>query len=115
MVSDDKLMDEEFDEENKDQEKAAHVEKADRLLDQFEEWLGKKGLKDKTISDHMFNMGFFIHQFYFRYYCYLEDETLKPEECYRGIAPFFGNYFIRKCMWSTEASMRQYAASIKKF
>lgn len=28
---------------------------------------------------------------------------------------FLGDFFIRKCMWSTPAAIRQYCASLKKF
>ena len=28
---------------------------------------------------------------------------------------FFGDFFIRKCMWSTPASIKSTAASLKKF
>ena len=36
-------------------------------------------------------------------------------EWHGQIDNFLGNFFIRKCMWSTPASIKSTAASIKKF
>lgn len=81
----------------------------ERYLGEFEEWLIAAGLSDKTIQRHLSNVDFFINTYLLR-----EDAYGIEEGCCR-MDDFLGYFFIRKCMWSTPATIRQNAASFKKF
>lgn len=63
----------------------------------------------KTISKHISNVAFFLND-YNTYY-----EACTFEDAWKNLDDFFGYYFIRKCMWSTPATIKSTAASIKKF
>lgn len=89
------------------------VEKITKVNEQylilFQEYLLEKGLKDKTIRNHLNNVSFYIND-YLNYY--------DPQEMVRGcydISGFLGDWFIRKAMWSSRESIKSTAASIKKF
>ena len=81
----------------------------DKYLSKFESWLKNKGLKEKTIRSHVSNADLYIND-YLNYY-----DFTKMEEGYSMISNFLGDWFIRKCMWSTAYSIKTTAASIKKF
>lgn len=81
----------------------------DAYLDEFEAWLDAAGLSDKTISRHIRNVDFFLNTYLLR-----EDAYSMEEGCGR-MDDFLGYFFIRKCMWSTPETIRQNAASFKKF
>lgn len=79
------------------------------LLDLFEKDLVLAGLSPKTIRSHLSNVDFYINE-------YLLREDLTPMGDGVGmIDDFLGNFFIRKCMWSTPSTIKSTAASIKKF
>ena len=75
----------------------------------FQEDLENAGLKDKTIYNHLSNVNLFINDFLI----YYMDATM--EEGITMLGDFLGDYFIRKCMWSTPATVKTTAASLKKF
>ena len=80
-------------------------------LIEFEQWLQASGLKDKTIQKHISNVDFYLNVYLLR-----EDAYGMEEGCRAArIDNFLGYFFIRKCMWSTPASIKQNAASFKKF
>lgn len=95
--------------ENYEKERDKIIKKNEIYLKEFKEWLNKKGLVSKTISKHIGNVDFYINE-YLNYY----EPTEMEEGCY-GISSFLGDWFIRKCMWSTVSSIKTTAASIKKF
>ena len=66
-----------------------------RLLQLFEEALVKSGLKEKTINRHLSNVDFFLNEFLIR------AGALPMEEGISMLDEYLGNFFIRKCMWST--------------
>ena len=80
-----------------------------RLLQLFEEDLVKSGLKEKTINRHLSNVDFFLNEFLIR------AGALPMEEGISMLDEYLGNFFIRKCMWSTPANIKTNATSIKKF
>ena len=80
-----------------------------RLLQLFEEDLVKSGLKEKTINRHLSNVDFFLNEFLIR------AGALPMEEGISMLDEYLGNFFIRKCMWSTPTNIKTNAASIKKF
>ena len=68
------------------------------------------GLKEKTIKNHLFNVDFYINEYLLR----VEPLEMK-DGCGYEIDIFLGDFFIRKCLWSTPATIKSTAASIKKF
>lgn len=89
------------------------VEKITKVNEQylilFQEYLLEKGLKDKTIRNHLNNVSFYIND-YLNYY----DPQEMVKGCY-DISGFLGDWFIHKAMWSSRESIKSTAASIKKF
>lgn len=75
----------------------------------FQEDLENAGLKDKTIYNHLSNANLFITDFLI----YHMDATM--EEGVTMLGDFLGDFFIRKCMWSTTATVKTTATSLKKF
>ena len=80
-------------------------------LDEFREDLLKAGLKEKTIDKHYQNVDFYINTYLLREG--LLEMKKGTESSY--IDDFLGNFFIRKCLWSTPSTIKSTAASIKKF
>ncbi len=80
-----------------------------KLLKIFEEELIQSGLSNKTIDRHVSNVDFYINDYL------LFTRTYPMEEGVVHIDDFLGYFFIRKCMWSTPATIKSTAASIKKF
>lgn len=78
-----------------------------RMLELFEASMAN--LKPQTIRRHLSNVDFYIND-YLLYY-----EALSFRDGVWEVAGFLGDFFIRKCMWSTPASIKSTAASIKKF
>lgn len=79
------------------------------LLHIFENDLAEAGLSRKTINSHLSNADFYINTFLLR-------EDARPMADGTGMIDLFlGDFFIRKCMWSTPANIRTTATSIKKF
>lgn len=79
------------------------------FLGLFEKDLVLAGLSPKTIRTHLSNVDFYINEY-----------LLREDACPMGdgvgmIDDFLGNFFIRKCMWSTPSTIKSTAASIKKF
>lgn len=75
----------------------------------FRQQLVKDGLKETTIEHHISNVDFFINT-----YLLLSDASEMERGCFL-VDDFLGYFFIRKCMWSTPASIKSNAASFKKF
>lgn len=80
-----------------------------KFIKEFEEWLKEKSLSDKTIKKHISNVDLFIND-YLNYY---DIET--AEEGINSVYSFLNGWFIEKCMWSTPYTIKEEAASIKKF
>lgn len=79
------------------------------LLDLFKDDLIQSGLKDKTISRHLSNVEFYINEFLLYMDAYPMEEGLNMFDDY------LGNFYIRKCLWSTPGNIKSTATSIKKF
>ena len=80
-----------------------------KLLSQFEDWLVKKKLGQKTIDKHLQNIDFYINEYL------LYEDANKPEEGVSSINMFLGYWFIKKAMWASESSIKSNASSLKKF
>ncbi|CUP13507.1 Uncharacterised protein [[Eubacterium] contortum] len=98
-------MDFSYDEYEKQCEKICAVNY--QLLDLFEEDL--RDLSPKTVRQHVSNVDFYINDYL------LYEDALSFEAGIEKIDDFLGNFFIRKCMWSTPGNIKSTAASIKKF
>ena len=68
-----------------------------------------KGLSEKTVRKHLSNVSFYINDYLLR------EDAKTFDAGTKCISEFLGYYFIRKCAWSTPASIKSTAASIKKF
>ncbi len=81
----------------------------ERHLEVFKRWLENQGLKEKTISQHIWNVDFYIND----YLCYYDPEPMSYG--LHSVENFFGYWFIRKAMWSSKTAINSTVASIKKF
>ena len=63
----------------------------------------------KKIYNHLSNTNLFINDFL----VYRINVTM--EESVTMLGDFLGDYFIRKCMWSTPSSVKTTATRLKKF
>ena len=80
-----------------------------KLLEGFETWLSTKKLSPKTVGKHSFNVDFYINDFL------LYEDTIKAEDGAGYVSMYLGYWFIRKAMWANQSSIKQNAASLKKF
>ena len=80
-----------------------------KLLDDFAIWLQQSGLSRKTINKHTQNIDFYINEFL------LYEDAEEPPEGIYSVNMFLGYWFIKKAMWSSAASIKSNAASLKKF
>lgn len=81
----------------------------EKFIKEFEEWLTEKGLVKKTIKKHLENIRIYIND-YLNYY-----EPTKMENGITHINGFLSGWFIEKCLWASKNSIKETAASIKKF
>ncbi len=79
------------------------------LLASFEQWLVTKGLGKKSVKEHVKNADFYINTYL------LYDEAIPAKEGVWRISSFLGYWFIRKALWSSRNSIKENAASLKKF
>ena len=79
------------------------------LLEEFSEYLTRKGLTPKTINIHINNVEFYINE----YLCY--EDALEAKDGFGELGMYFGDFFVRKASWSSCAQLKSNAASIKKF
>ena len=83
------------------------VKQHEELLNIFKEDLSN--LSDKTIKKHIQNVDFFINEYL------LNRNNANYEEVNNEVDLFFRDFFIRKCMWSSPNSIKETAASFKKY
>ena len=81
----------------------------EKYLEEFENWLNEKNLASKTIRKHLSNVDLYIND-YLNYY-----DAQNMEEGIHSIYGFLNGWFIEKCLWSSKNSIKETAASIKKF
>ena len=79
------------------------------LLVSFEQWLSVKGLGKKSVTEHIKNADFYINTFL------LYEEAIPAKDGAWQISSFLGDWFIRKALWSSRTSIKENAASLKKF
>lgn len=98
-----------FDYEDYEEECKKIQHENETYLDLFETDLFASGLSEKTVYRHLRNVDFYINTFLLRE----EPRPMTDGTIYLDF--FLGDFFIRKCMWSTPGNIKTYAASIKKF
>lgn len=81
----------------------------EKYIKEFEEWLNEKGLVKKTIRRHLSNVDLYIND-YLNYY-----DVTKVEDGISSVHSFLDGWFIEKCLWASKNSIKEMAASIKKF
>lgn len=81
----------------------------EQLLDGFVALLRKQRLALRTIRTHRENVEFFINEFL------LYGDPKRPIEGMGEIDDYFGDWFIRKAMWSTPRTIKSTATSLYKF
>ena len=84
-------------------------QKNEEHLDEFSKWLEKSKLSEKTINRHISNIDFYINDYL------LYDDTIEAKNGADEIGIFLGYWFIKKAMWSSKATIKSNAASLKKF
>jgi site-specific recombinase XerD len=81
------------------------------LLDGFEKSLKQAGLSEQTIKAHVDNIRFFG-----RYLLWYGSSLRRLDEATEGdVYDFLEDWFPRKALWASVASMKVYLASFKKF
>src|SRR2546425_1672890 len=81
------------------------------ILDGFEHALRQSGLSEHTIKAHVDNI-----QFFARYLLWYGYSLRRLDEATEGdVYDFLEDWFPRKALWASVASMKVYLASFKKF
>ena len=86
-----------------------NIKRNKKFINEFEKWLIAQKLGKKTIRKHLDNIDLFIND-YVNYY-----EVTKMKDGISKVYSFLNDWFIRKCSWSSVTSIKETAASIKKF
>ena len=81
----------------------------EQLLEEFGQWLLSKRLQPRTIRAHKENVGFFINEFL------LHMNVMNISDGIGEVCDYFGDWFIRKAMWSTPRTIKSSTTSIHKF
>ncbi len=92
-----------------DKEVEKNQKRNEKFINEFEDWLKEKKLVAKTIRKHVNNASLYIND-YLNYY-----EVNKMEDGVHYVHGFLDGWFIEKCLWSSRNSLKETAASIKKF
>lgn len=83
----------------------------EKLIEGFETYLEEKKLAPKTIKKHVRNASFYINDYVLEHHSASAAEAIAPVY----LDDFFDWFFIRKCMWSSPATIKENASSIRKF
>ena len=90
----------------------------ENLIYNFTGWMKRSGLAEKTIAKHTSNIDFFLNE----YLVYQDKndseeyiELCQAEDGIELVDDFLDYWFIKKAMWSSENSIKENIASIKKF
>ena len=80
-----------------------------KYLKEFTRYLENKKLSKKTIDKHIGNIDFYINTFL------LYKSPQKAAEGVHQVDYFLGFWFIRKALWATPSSIKEYIVSLKLF
>lgn len=86
-----------------------NIKRNEKFIKEFSEWLEEKGLTNKTINKHINNIDLYINH-YLNYY-----DITKMEDGICSVYSFLSGWFIEKCLWASQTSIKETSASIKKF
>jgi hypothetical protein len=100
------MVHEEDDDEKRRQE---ILEDNGKLLEGFRGWLAAAGLSKRTIGRHNFNLDFYLNHFLLHWH------PLTAPEGVSEVRAFLGDWFIHKATWSSKASIKSNAVSLRKF
>jgi hypothetical protein len=81
----------------------------EKLLQGFAKHLNKSGIKEKTTRKHCLNIDSFLDYFL------LYEEAVSAAKGIDMIGEYLGDFYIRKCMWSSPAQTKLTITSFKKF
>ena len=81
------------------------------ILEGFEHWLKQSGVREQTIRDHVDNIRLFARYLLLYAYSLRRLDEATDSEVYW----FLADWFPRKALWASVASMKVYLASFKKF
>lgn len=84
------------------------INKNEKYIKEFTDWLSNQKLTKKTIEKHVKNIYLFLDD----YLIYYEEANMEDGITY--VTDFF-DWFIEKCTWASPASIKETASSIKKF
>ncbi|MFC4651620.1 hypothetical protein ACFO26_01680 [Lactococcus nasutitermitis] len=80
------------------------------VLEVFQQYLKEKlGLSDVVVRRHDENIDFFLNEGALYYGLHTPDKAIYE------ISDFLGDFFPRKAMWASRASLKQNGASLKRF
>ena len=79
-----------------------------KYLNAFENYLKNQGLTTKTINKHLSNVDFYLND-YLNYY-----DIIKMEDGVSEINMYLGDWFIRKCLWSSKTSIKRKRCQYKE-
>jgi len=80
------------------------------ILDDFQAWLEKTGLTEKTVSKHIQNVDFLAEYLFYYEPLYKLDEADAVD-----VYSFLANWYPRKAMWASVSSTKSYIGSFRKF
>jgi len=80
-----------------------------KLIFGFKTWLSAKSLSQKTIEKHTSNVDFYINEFL------LYEDAIEAKDGVIEIGSFLGYWFIKKALWANKSTIKENAASLKKF
>ena len=95
--------------DNYEEELKKNEKRNEKFLKEFSEWLDSKNLSPKTKKNHLGNVEFYLND-YLNYY-----EVTKMEEGIFEVFGYLNGWFIEKCAFASRTSIKENAASIKKF
>ena len=95
--------------DNYEEELKKNEKRNEKFLKEFDEWLDSKNLSPKTKKKHLGNVEFYLN-YYLNYY-----EVTKMEEGIFEVRGYLNGWFIEKCAFASRTSIKENAASIKKF
>lgn len=81
------------------------------LLEGFEHWLKHAGWSEPTVQSHLDNIRFFTKYLAW----YTRSQHSLDEATDSDVYWFLADWFPRKALWASVASVRAYLASFKKF
>lgn len=81
----------------------------EKLLAQFEDWLGASGLSPKVVQSHRNNIDFYVNEYL------LYEDAVPAAKGITDVNMYLSYWFIKKASWASAAGIRSSAASLKKF